>query len=397
MNIELKLNPAYEPLLSYDNRIEVVYGGAGSGKSYAAAQLHLLAMLQDPERLILVLRKVGATIKFSVWPLLLDVINSSGMGALFRQFRGTHVLECINGARLMTTGLDDVEKLKSIHGITDVWVEEATELTENDLYQINLRLRGKSPVSKRIMLTFNPIHHLHWLKHSFFDVPREEARVTHTTYHDNRFIDEEYKAELERLKEMDAYFYDVYALGKWGVLGNLVFTNFVIEDFDYTAEHLEGASVGIDFGYNHPSAVVRSGFRDGELYVTDEFYQSGLTNSDLLGHVRQFLLPRERAIGDSAEPARIEEMRRAGLSIHGAKKENNSVRDSIDFLKRFRMHIHRTRCPNLAREIQQYKWREDKYGNILDAPVDFNDDAIAALRYSIEPHRINSAPRVRKL
>lgn len=396
MNLDVSLNKAYEPLLRYDRRFTVVYGGAGSGKSYAAAQVHIINMLQDPERLVLVIRKVGATIKFSVWPLLLDVINTMGAGGLFRAFRGTHSLECINGARLITTGLDDAEKIKSIHRITDVWMEEATEMTSNDLHQINLRLRGKYPqLPKRIVLTFNPIHHMHWLKAMFFDTPRDDAVIIKTIYKDNKFIDEEYKAELERLREMDEYLYSVYALGEWGVLGNLVFTNFVIDDFRYKAEDFETTLVGVDFGFNHPSAVVRVGLKDGELYALDEVYQSGLTNSELLSKLKEFVLPRERIIADSAEPARIEELRRAGLSIRGAKKEQHSVRDGIDFLKRYRLNIHKTRCPNLAREIQQYKWREDKWGNVLDEPVEYNDDAIAALRYAIEPHRINAAPRVR--
>jgi phage terminase large subunit len=309
-----------------------------------------------------------------------------GLSAYFTVNKADMTLTSVNGSQIMLMGLDDVEKLKSIHGITDIWIEEATEATPDDLKQLNLRLRGQGP-QKRIILTFNPINQTHWLKAYFFDNPKDNARITRTTHLDNAFLDEEYHKELLALKDEDPYYYSVYALGEWGVLGNVVFTNVVIEDFEYTEDDFENVCEGMDFGFVHASTIVRLGFRDGEIYAFDELYGKGWTNPDFLTYAGEHFGDaryRMRLTADSAEPDRIEEWNRAGWNVTPAKKGAGSVRFGIDYLAAKKWHIHASRCPNLAREVQSFKRREDKDGNALDAFVEFNDDAIAAARYATE-------------
>lgn len=386
----LRVNEAYEHLLEadYPYRFEVTYGGAGSGKSYGVDQAIVVAALRDPGRGILVVRKVAKSIRHSVWELTLATISDMGATRQFdinkSEFRISHRR---NGARILFAGLDDVEKLKSVYDISEVWGEEATEFTPNDVRQLDLRMRG-GRLRKRMHLTFNPISDGHWLKRDFFDNPRDDTRVTHTTWRDNAFLDDEYRLRLARLKDEDPYFYAVYSEGEWGRLGNLVFSNYVIEDFDYGEDELENVRQGMDFGFNHPSAIARVGFRDDELYIFDELYETRLTNTELIAAAKEFDPDYERNVyrADSAEPDRIEEFNQAGFNVEPAKKGANSVRHGIDYLKRYRVHIHRSRCPNMAREWSGYKWREDRNGEIMhpEQPVDLNNHGIDAVRYATE-------------
>ena len=386
MQTEAKINNPYTFLREYGPRYEVVMGGAGSGKSYAVAQHIILGALSEKGRNYLCVRKVARTLRYSVFSLLRYIIADMGLSAYFEVNKSDMTLQAVTGSQIMLMGLDDVEKLKSIHGITDVWIEEATEIQPDDLKQLNLRLRGQGP-QKRIVLTFNPISRAHWLKAYFFDTKRDNVRITRTTHMDNAFLDDEYHRELLALRDQDPYYYQVYALGEWGVLGNVVFTNVAIEEFDYCEEDLENVCEGMDFGYVHASTIVRLGFREGELYAFDELYGREWTDADFreaaddhFGDAKY----RMRLTADSAEPDRIEEWSRAGWNVTPAKKGAGSLRYGIDYLAQHRWHIHAERCPQLANEVQLYKRREDKDGNAMDAFVEFNDDCIAAARYATE-------------
>jgi len=380
------INPVFRPLLWDTHRFNVLKGGAASGKSYGTAEKILYKIVAEKGHRYLIIRKVAKTLRHSVFDLFKAVIASWGMTPLF------HILETDmtitfqwNGNQLLFVGLDDVDKLKSIYGITDIWVEEASEITGGDLIQLNLRLRGETAHKKQITLTFNPISVLHWLKRRFFDRTDPDVLTHHSTYKDNRYLDADSRHEIEAIE--DPYYRDVYALGNWGVYGNVVFMNYVIEDFPYTENDLENVCQGMDFGFAHASAIERLGFKDGELYVFDECYGKGWTNGVFIEAAREQwgdALYNWEITADSANPGHIKEWTDAQYRVTGAIKGEGSVRYGIDYLGGRRMHIHATRCPNMAREVQSFKRREDKDGNALDAFVEINDDCIAAARYATE-------------
>jgi phage terminase large subunit len=216
-------NAVYLPYLDNKSRYEVLYGGAGSGKSHFVAQKKIRQHLKDRGRKTLVVRKVAKTIKNSVFTLLQDVMADWNVGQLFNVNKSDFEITCINGNKFIFAGLDDVEKLKSIAGVTDIWVEEASEITQEDLQQLDLRLRGKNPLGFQMTLTFNPISITHWLKKYFFDSQMPNASMLKTTYKDNRFLDEQYIEVLESLKDKDPYYYAVYCLGEWGITGKTIF------------------------------------------------------------------------------------------------------------------------------------------------------------------------------
>lgn len=217
------MNPWGIPILDDQSRYLVLYGGAGSGKSVTAAQKIIIRMLEEQGHKFLVVRKVANTIRNSTFSLLRGTISEWGLTKLFKVNKSDMDIFCNNGNQIIFAGLDDVEKLKSIHGVTGMWIEEASELIQEDFQQLDLRLRGHTNNYKQIIISFNPISITHWLKKVFFDQRKDNSTVIHTTYKDNAFIDEEYKKTLESLKEQDPYYYSVYALGEWGVTGKTVF------------------------------------------------------------------------------------------------------------------------------------------------------------------------------
>ncbi len=389
INVHLKrdlFNEVYLPYLDNPARTEIFYGGAGSGKSVFVAQKNIIKWLTGGHN-ILVARKTARSNRHSTFALIKQTLNEWKLPAEWFQINRSELIitNKINGSQILFAGLDDVEKLKSItfaNGIlTDIWIEEASEISEQDYNQLDLRLRGITSVPFQITLSFNPVSALSWLKKRFFDRRDDTVSILKTTYLDNRFIDNEYKKKLESLKEIDPTYYKIYALGEWGVIGNLIFTNYIIEDFD--VERFKSPFCGLDFGFNHPSACLKIAERDDDIYILNEVYERGLTNTDLIQIIADEFGKNYRVCADSAEPDRILEFRRANFNIFASVKGKDSVKHGIDWLKRRKIHIHKTNCPNSAGEIQQYKYREDRDGNVLEEPVDFMD--VAILSESLSP------------
>ena len=230
INIPKKVfNDRYVPLLNCDKRYMVLYGGAGSGKSVFAVQRFLIRILTRPLCNILVIRAVAVTNRDSTYALFSQIIYKWGLEALFKFNKTEMQIICTaTGNGILFKGLDDVEKLKSITfpkgELTEIWIEEASEVEEGDFNQLDIRLRGRG-IKGQIVLSFNPISALHWLKKRFFDRKDPRAVVLKSTYRDNRFLTEEYRQLLEEFKETDPYYYSVYCLGEWGVLGKTIFNS----------------------------------------------------------------------------------------------------------------------------------------------------------------------------
>ena len=230
-------------------------------------------------------------------------------------------------------------------------------------------------------LTYNPISVQNWVYKFFFEQKQDDTAIMHVTYKDNPFLDKEYVKTLKALINQDKTYYEIYTLGKFAVPLNLIYTNWkIVREVPRSFDEI---IYGVDFGYNNPTAVIKIGIRDNEIYILDEIYQTRMTNADLIEALKTFIHDRNAPLYcDSAEPNRIEELYRAGFNALASDK---SVKDGIDFVKRFRLHVNE-RCVNFIKEIQNYKWKEDKNGNILDEPVKFMDHLLDAMRYAIYTH-----------
>lgn len=246
-DLRARTNDAFFPLLGDHHRYLVLMGGGGSGKSIFAGQKVLERVTSEPGHRWLVVRKVGRTIRQSCFNQLVNQIAEYYPGMRVKINRTDMVISLPNGSEILFSGLDDVEKLKSIYNITGEWIEEASELTESDFNQLDIRLRGETKYYKQIILSFNPISIVHWLKKRFFDKPDERVRTHRSTYKDNRFLDEENIRVLESFKDIDEYYYQVYCLGMWGVTGKSVFDGQAVTD--RLMEDIQPKKIGV-FAYD---------------------------------------------------------------------------------------------------------------------------------------------------
>lgn len=230
MKVNIKIsksvfNEIYLPYLYNEDRYLIFFGGGSSGKSYFIAQRWILKLVEPKKFNLLVVRQTGDTNRKSTFPLLKQVIKNWNLSKFFKINESDMRIVCtLTGNEVAFAGLDDVEKIKSItfeNGeLTHIWVEEATECQEADINQLKVRLRGGKS-KKQMVLSFNPINIQHWIKRHFID--SKLATVVFSTYKDNKFLTEEDKKALEDLKYTDEYTYDVYCLGKWGIVGKTVF------------------------------------------------------------------------------------------------------------------------------------------------------------------------------
>lgn len=221
-------NDTFLPLFADQHRHLIVMGGGGSGKSVFAARKTLERCASEKGHRMLVVRKVGRTLRDSCFELLKTLANQYYRQRIAYIPRGRSsdlYIRLKNGSEILFSGLDDAEKLKSITGISGIWIEEASEISQEDFNQLDIRMRDEPIGYQQIIVTFNPISLTHWLKQRFFDKADPEGRVRthHSTYKDNKFCTEAERITLEAFRDSDPYYYDVYCCGLWGVLGKTVF------------------------------------------------------------------------------------------------------------------------------------------------------------------------------
>ena len=388
-----KINPAIfnkwvlKGIQDYSHRIEVYYGGGGSGKSYGAMQKVLLKAMKYKRR-VLVIRKVGNTLKDSIFALTLKLLQESGLYDFCKINKSDYTITLPNGSEFLFKGLDDPEKIKSIDGITDIVIEEATELTLDDYTQLNIRLRPEAEYPQ-IFLMFNPVSKLNWVYESFILNPPENCVVIHTTYQDNKFLSEEYKLELERLKDRNPAYYRIYCLGEFATLDKLVYPTY--EKRIVSQEEIAGLIrfIGADFGYiNDPSAIVW-GYLDKDnrkIYVTGEYVKKGMLNDEIASVMINLGLAKEISYGDCAERKSIDEIRQKGVNMQPTEKGKDSVIHGIQWIQQMDLIVDE-RCTKVIEELENYTWEKDKKtGEYINTPIDAFNHTLDALRYGLNKY-----------
>lgn len=414
MNINVQMNPCFKEVDRSDKRYVVMKGSAGSGKSVDTAENYILRLMQDKGRNLVAMRKSDITNRDSTFAEL--------SGALYKMFGDRYErywkvnlsplkFTCrSNGNQIIFRGMNDDkqrEKLKSITfergKLTDVWLEEATEFTQADFEIIDDRLRGELPPGQfyQIRLTFNPVNKNHWIKKVFFDIPDDNVLTHHSTYLMNRFIDDAYRARMERRKIVDPEGYSIYGLGEWGEIGGLILHNWKIEEISQNLNDYDDIAIGQDFGFNHANAILLLGIKDDNIYIIDEVYVHEKETAEIIPLAIQKGIPTNRTMWcDCAEPDRIKAWKKAGFRANAVEKEHTNEKKyqaaQIDWLKgvvdknkiiKRMLYVH-PHCVNTIKELQQWKWKkDDKTGEYLDEPVPVMDDAMAALRYGVEGWR----------
>lgn len=400
ISIQKIIGKGYADYWNFKGRYRVCKGSRASKKSKTTAIYYISQIMKHPAANLLVIRKTYRTLKDSCFAELQWAITQLDVEKYWQVKESPLELTYLpTGQKIYFRGLDDPLKVTSITVKTGVlcwmWVEEAYELlNEDDFNMLDESIRGSAPgnLFKQITLTLNPWNERHWIKKRFFDAKKDDDILAKSTnYLCNEFLDEADKRVFERMKRDNPRRYQVAGLGNWGIVDGLVFENWIESAFDKDKLIKERprikAMFGLDFGYtNDPTAFFAALVDETakEIYVFDEIYQTGMSNSMIFEEVKRKGYIKERIRADSAEPKSIDDLYNMGMyNIKKARKGPDSINNGIQTIQDYRIIIHPS-CVNFLTEITNYTWDQDKFGKKLNKPVDDFNHLMDAMRYALE-------------
>lgn len=380
----------YNILFDYKNFTEIHYGGASSGKSHGCTQKIVIKAAADWKhpRKVLFLRKVGTTIKDSLFEDVKQCLDSFGILELCKVNKSNYEITLPNGAVFLFKGMDNPEKIKSIKGISDVVMEEASEFTLDDYTQLTLRLREKKHKDKQIYLMFNPVSKANWVYKSFFLKKQTDTIIHHSTYKDNAFLDDMTRKNIEELANRNEAYYKIYALGEFATLDKLIFPNYKREILNKdNLKHLP-SYFGLDYGYtNDPTAFIHCKIdeKTKTLFIIEEYVKKGLENDKIADIIKALGYAKEVITADSSEQKSNAELRNYGLTrVRGATKGAGSVLNGIQLIQQYKIVVDE-RAVKTIEELENYCWVKDrKTQEYINKPMDLYNHCLDALRYAIQ-------------
>lgn len=386
----------YAKFWRFKGRYRVVKGSRASKKSKTAALWFIYNMMKPEysQANAVVFRKTYRTIRDSCFADLLWAQKRLGVEHLWDcKISPLEMTYLPTGQKILFRGLDDVLKITSLsveNGfICWAWLEEAYEvLKQEDFEMLDESIRGAvpSPLFKQWTISFNPWNERHWLKSRFFDVKSGDILAMTTTYQCNEWLDDSDRNLFENMKVRNPRRYQVAGLGNWGIVDGLVYENW--DEQEFSEEYVQNLKMicGLDFGFtNDPTAffVAYVDEKKQELFVWDEFYETGLINKQIAKKIQEMGYEKALITADSAEPKSIKELKELGLKVQSARKGPDSIRNGIQFIQGYRIFVH-PRCVNFMTEISNYTWDKDRFGNTLNQPVDDFNHLMDAMRYAFE-------------
>lgn len=369
----------YRNLIS-KKRIKINRGGTRSTKSYSICQVAAIWLFTgrindqyDERGTFSIVRKFYPSLRATTIKDFIDIVEDLGLSELIEHNKNTKEFRFENRV-VEYFSVDQETKLRG-RKRNHLFVDEANEISRIEWQQLVFRTTGY------IYLALNPSNPNHFIKTDLEDLRQfkeDDVEVIVSTYLDNPFIESSIIKEIELLRESDPVLWQVYGNGEWGAIEGLIFSN------SSPTDEMKGELLGygLDFGFSiDPTALIQINKYNGELYIKTLLYERGLTNQDISRRMEELNVSKYKAIiGDSAEPKSIEEIYRSGWrNIKPAQKGKDSIRNSIDILRRYKINY--IVGDPFGNEIKTYKFKTDKNGNITDDPIDLNNHTIDALRY----------------
>lgn len=389
-DIELRLDkklftPKFYPyLLDYSHRWEFWMGSAGSSKSYTITQKLIIRAIREKIK-ILVCRRYGTTIRNTVFATFKEVLDKWKLTPYVKIRESDFNIKFSNGSEIIFMGLDEETKLLSLTGIGTIFCEEAYEIPQNMVEQLNLRMRSKV-ANQQLILAWNPISRHSWLYDFSVVNPPANSVFIHSTYKDNPFLSKEYVEALEELYVRNPQKARIFCDGEWGVdAEGLVFQNWKVEEFnplELSATGLEHRC-GCDFGYIDPSTIIPTLYdkKNGKIYVYDEFYKRGCQLDTLYEAIVKMQLTKTKIYMDSSEPRSIDYFKRKGINAQPCIKGAGSVKARISFLQNHQIIIH-PNCKNVIREFENFSYEKNKDGTFKESYTHEFSHAIDGLGYA---------------
>lgn len=392
VNLNQYLNPNHTELFQSADPELIVYGGADAGKTYSIADKLLYQSIWQNDRPLkaVVIRKTFPALRVSALEILEKRAELFKMP--FKLNKADWIAKCYNMTFILQSlnNKEDYEKLKSQTDIDFIWINELNQLREPDYDECLRRLRGGQSRFEQIITDFNPIGKTSWVYKRFFERNVGNVRKLRYTILDNHpdyLALEKTQRELQRLKATKEYnmnYYNIYFLGEWGELEGIIFNWDVV---DKPPSNPDEIFYGGDFGYSvDPAFLGRIYRKSNEFWVEELVYETGLTNQALGRKMKNSGVKEDEiSYWDSAEPKSIQELCDMGFNAMPCEKGPDSVKAGIDFLQEQTIHII-DGSENISREQRSYVRQQDKDGNWLPKPIEFNNHAMSGIRYGIHTH-----------
>jgi phage terminase large subunit len=353
----------YEAILG-DRRFIINEGGSRSSKTYSLCQLMIIYCLQNNNKVVSVIRKTFPALRATVLRDFIEILKEIGLYKQEAHNKSEHIYTFANGSMVEFFSVDDEQKIRGRK--RDIaWCNEANELYFDDFNQLNLRTEDK------LIFDYNPSDSASWL----YELPAEESIKIKSTYKDNPFLPDSIKAQIEDLARTDEALYQIYALGEKAISKSNIYSQWTF--LAHRPSKFVKYVYGCDFGYNHPTALMRVYYCDNDIYIEPVIYESYLTTTMLIEKLATLNIEQTVSIiADYSRPEIIQEMNTAGYDVLNA---NKVVKKGIDNLKTFGVFCQDDKA--LKREYENYKWKKIA-DFITDEPVKLFDDAMDAIRYA---------------
>lgn len=412
--VEKEVNPHFENLLfDWKHKNYLLVGGYGSSKSYHVALKIILKCLEE-KRKALVVREVFETIRDSCYALFEEIIIDLELDGIVKPTTSPMKIKFPNGSQIIFKGMDKPAKLKSIHGVTIIWIEECSELKYDGYKELLGRARHPS-LSIHFILSTNPVGEDNWVyKHFFKDefnnihilddeelYDKRTIIINNTYYHhsvadDNLFLPESYMQQLDELKAYDPDLYRIARKGRFGVNGIRVLPQFKIKPHEEIMAKVGGIPqrflrVGMDFGFEDSfNSVIRMAIDDKnkDLYIYWEYYKNKKTDDETVKDLVEFKETKELIYADSAEPKVITYFKKMGFSMKGAKKFQGSRLANTKKVKRFKNIYCSDECKNTIRELKNLTYKKNKLGEIIYDEFNIDPHTFSAIWYGLDGYEV---------
>ena len=354
----------YKALESDTIRFLINQGGSRSSKTYSLCQLLIVYCLSHPNKVVSIVRKTFPALRATVMRDFFEVLKDLDLYEKSNHNMSENIYRFPNGSIVEFFSVDDEQKIRGRK--RDIgWCNEANELWFEDFQQLNMRTESK------LIFDYNPSESASWL----YELPESESVLIKSTYKDNPFLPESIKRQIEDLQRTDEALYQIYALGEKAISKLNIYSNWTF--VKHREPRFTNFVYGLDFGYNHPSALVKVYYCDKDIYIEPIIYESYLTTTQLIERFEQLSIDKYADIlADYSRPEIIAELQTAGYNVNNA---NKVVKKGIDNVKTF--GVFAEDYPPLKKEYDNYKWK--KVGDIItDEPVKLFDDAMDAVRYA---------------
>lgn len=361
----------YQANYEATEHIVVNQGGTSSGKTYSIMQVCFVLACSDPKTIVTIVGQDIPNLKAGALRDALSIYdNSEQLKSLTRSYnKSDRIFEFKNGSIIEFKSYDNAQDAKS--GKRDyLFINEANGISFPIYTELALRTK------KRIFLDYNPNAEF-WVHEHL--IGREGVKFIRSWHEHNPFISDMVRAKIEALADIDEETWKVYARGITGKIEGVILRNWALCDDIPTDAKL--VAYGLDFGFtNDETGCLGVWLQNGELWLRELLYETGLTNKDIHTRLADQVGTSE-IIADSAEPKSIEELKRLGLYVEGAEKGADSIKNGIDILKRYKLNVTRD-STNLRTELGRYIWKVDKKsGKSLNIPIDAWNHLIDPLRY----------------